>query len=289
MVSRTAVLLMVGGVLVTARAHGQVASPNECDQPRPTWVFCDDFEADRLDRYFEYDDARGAFVRAEGVGTAGSWGMRARFEAGTAGAGALHLALGRTPQRVFRPADAGTQVYRELYWRFFVRNQPGWQGGGGYKLTRAFVFASESTWAQAMIAHVWAGQPPHQQVLVMDPASGVAADGTLRSTRYNDFARLRWLGARRGRTPLFAADHVGAWYCVEVHVRLDDPGRGNGIFEFWVDGRLEALRNDLAWVGPFNRYGINAVYLENYWNNGAPVRQERYFDRFVVATARIGC
>jgi len=36
-------------------------------------------------------------------------------------------------------------------------------------------------------------------------------------------------------------------------------------------------------------YGINAVFIENYWNKGAPVVQERYLDNFVVSRARIGC
>jgi hypothetical protein len=39
----------------------------------------------------------------------------------------------------------------------------------------------------------------------------------------------------------------------------------------------------------FRDYGINAVYVENYWNDGAPHAQERYFDNFVVSTQRIGC
>lgn len=42
-------------------------------------------------------------------------------------------------------------------------------------------------------------------------------------------------------------------------------------------------------MGTFREYGINAVYLENYWNEGAPQPQERDFDNFVVSTSPIGC
>ena len=104
----------------------------ECATPRAGWIWCDDFEQDRLSSYFEYQSDGGRFVRASGVGNEGSWGMRGRFQAGTASAGALHLAVGRTPQAYFRPVDGGTANYRELYWRMYVRTQPGWTGGAGY-------------------------------------------------------------------------------------------------------------------------------------------------------------
>src|SRR5205823_10776963 len=58
--------------------------------------------------------------------------MRARFAVGQVDGGWLHLAMGKVPSGL-RPVDAGTALYRDLYWRLYVRNQPGWVGGGGYK------------------------------------------------------------------------------------------------------------------------------------------------------------
>src|SRR2546430_3155395 len=108
----------------------------ECATPRAAWIWCDDFEQDRMSRYFEYDSAGGRFVRAPGTGVGGSFGMRARWDSsGRVGAGALHLAMGRTPQAFFRPVDAGGAVYRDLYWRIFVEMPPGWRGGGAGKHT----------------------------------------------------------------------------------------------------------------------------------------------------------
>jgi hypothetical protein len=125
--------------------------------------------------------------------------------------------------------------------------------------------------------------------LMLDPASGTDEQGNLQTTQYNDFAHLRWLGAAQGATPLFDAEHVGTWYCVEAHVRLNDAGQSNGVFEFWIDGNLEASRTGLNWVGGYADYGINAILFENFWNSGSPQAQERYFDNIVVSTARIGC
>ena len=273
------------------RPSGSVPATNECAAPPAEWIWCDDFEQDRLSQYFEHNDAGGRFVRMPGVGVGGSFGMRARWQAaGDVEAGFLHLAIGKTPQSYLKPVDAGTEAYREVFWRLYLRLAPGWRGGGADKLTRAISLAS-STWAEAMIAHVWSGTAPgpDQNYLVLDPASGTDGAGTVRTTKYNDFQRLRWLGLTRGTTPLFADSAAGRWQCVEMHVRLNDPGQANGVFEVWLNGSLEARRVELNWAGTFTTYGINAVFVENYWNAGAPQPEERYIDNLVVSRARVGC
>lgn len=277
-------------VAVSSSGTGTVSLANECSRARPEWIWCDDFDTDRLARYFEYSNASGRFTRSSGVGNGGSYGMKAVYSTTTASAGFLHLAFGRTPQAYFRPVDAGTANYREVYWRIFVRYPSNWQGGGGMKLSRATSFVSSSSWAQSMIAHVWSGgSAPYSDYLYIDPASGTDAAGNVKTTTYNDFARLRWLGAVQGRLPLFSAAQRTTWHCVEAHARLNTAGYANGLFEMWIDGQLDATKSGINWVGSYSAYGINAVFVENYWNNGAPAVQERYLDNFVVSRTRIGC
>jgi hypothetical protein len=122
----------------------------------------------------------------------------------------------------------------------------------------------------------------------MDPATGVSGD-TVMETTYNDFPHQQYLGSRPSLIPIFDAAHVGQWYCVEAHVKLNDAGQSNGKFEFWINGQLQASRSDLNWVGGYSAYGINVVFFENYWNNGSPKAQSRYFDNIVVSTEQIGC
>jgi hypothetical protein len=267
------------------------ALANECQAPGPGWIWCDDFDQDRLASYYGYDDASGRFTRLPAAGAEGSHGMRSVFATTPqTSSGSLHLAFGRTPQASFRPVDAGTERYRDLYWRLYVRYPTTWQGGGGDKLSRATSFVSPSNWSQAMIAHVWSGaDAPYRDFLYIDPASGTDAAGAVRTTTYNDFTNLRWLGAAQGGTPLFAPEQLGRWHCVEAHARLNDAGASNGLFELWVNGALDARRSDLNWVGSYADFGINAVLVENYWNAGSPVVQERFLDNFVVSTQRIGC
>jgi hypothetical protein len=286
---------LAGALLVRRDVPGREpapppAAPTECGAPQRAWIFCDDFERDRLDRYFEYDPAGGRFVRAPGVGLDGSYGMRARYDTvPQRSAGSLKLAFGRTPDRYFRPVDAGRARHREIYWRLFLRLPPGWQGGGGDKLARAHVLA-RADWSQAAAAHVWSGyEGEAARHLVLDPASGVGEGGELVAAGYNDTDHFRWLGQARSGTAVFAPERIGRWQCIEARVRLEDRGEGNGVFELWVDGALEARREGLRWVGPVDEYGVNALFIENYWNEGAPVVQERYLDRLVVSTERIGC
>lgn len=263
---------------------------HECDAARPEWLFCDDFETNRLSRYFEYRNPDSSFTRADSVGVLGSAGMRVRFRKGQVDAGSLKLAFGKTPSAYMRAVDSGATVYRELYWRVYLRDDSSWTGGGGDKLSRAQVLVSPS-WAQAMGAPVWSAGPglPGANYLAIDPYSGTDNTGALKTNTYNDFPHLRWLGAVRGRTPIFDSSHVGRWYCIEAHVRLNDPGESNGVFELWIDDWLEAQHTGLNWLGSYTDYGLNSVFFENYWNAGSPVEQMRYMDNIVVSTQRIGC
>ena len=282
---------MVDTLSGAALAVSPAALVNECAHARPEWIWCDDFDIDRLARYFEFAQAGGRFTRQPGLGLGSSYAMRSVYATTPqTSSGALHLAFGKTPQPYFRPVDAGTTKYREIYWRIFVRYPANWQGGGAEKLSRATSFVSSSSWAQAMIAHVWSGgSAPSSDYLFIDPASGTDAAGTVRTTTYNDFSHLRWLGRAQGLTPLFSASKRTAWHCVEAHARLNTANQSNGLFELWVDGQLDATRSGLNWVGNYSTYGINAVFIENYWNLGAPKVEERYLDNFIVSRARIGC
>jgi hypothetical protein len=131
---------------------------------------------------------------------------------------------------------------------------------------------------------VWGGK---EDVLCIDPATGIRNSVKI-TTRYNDFDHLTWLGLRNGQMPIFSADESGRWVCVESHVKLNQSGRSDGWFELWVDGRLEASRTNLDWHGTWSQYAINAVFLENYWNDGSIKRQSRWFDDFVISTRPIG-
>lgn len=256
------------------------------------WLWCDNFETNRLPRYFEYDPAAGRFVRDSTAGRNGSWGMHATFVPGFSKSGALKLGVGRLPAGW--PSVGDTLRYRELFWRIYVRYDSGWTGGAGTRLLAATSLVNGQG-AQAMSAYVWpGGTPPADRYLYIDPATGTDRAGTVRTLQYNDWANLRFLGAALDSVSPVDSLHAGQWSCLEAHVRLNDSTQANGVFELWVNDTLRAGKTNLTWVGAAYRgYGINAVIIENAWRTGIPGAvarsQSRYFDNFVVSTQRIFC
>ena len=273
-----------GSATLTVTAASTSAA--ECATPRAGWIFCDDFETNRLASYFEYNTPS-QFLRSAGTGYGGSVGMQATYVTGQAAAGSLALAIGRTPSTYFKPADAGTANYREIYWRFYYRREAGWVGNGAMKLTRAMILA-KADWSQAMIAHGWTSSSD-DRYLMIDPASGTDANGNVVTVGYNDFANLQWLGGANSAAPEEDQAHVSTWACYEYHVKLNDAGQSNGVFEFRVNGQMSAQKTGLNFVSSYNAFGINAVLLENFVNTGAPAANKRTFDNFVVSTLPIGC
>lgn len=265
-----------------------------CDNSPPGTIFCDDFESGSSlsEEYFEYDSNEGNFTRQAGAGRHGSYGMEAVWEKGQVHAGALRKSIGRIPgSYMSKNASFPHQDFTEIYWKVDVLYPRDWKGNGPAKLSRATVMA-DSQWQQGMIAHIWSGGSDNKY-LVMDPASGISPEGDLRSTKYNDFENLRWLGHKVGPTNLFSGDNLGKWHCIVAHTKLNTPGKSDGVFEFWIDGEFQAGTYDLNWHGDWNsnpdNYFINAVFFENYWNSGSPVRQKRYIDNILISEKPVSC
>jgi hypothetical protein len=266
-------------------ASGAVPT-SECATPGAGWIFCDDFETNRLAKYYEIDNASGRFARTASSGRNGSFGMRAAFAAGQASGGRLSLAFGKVPSTYFRPVDAGTANYRELYWRFFVRRESGWVGNGPGALTKAMIFAG-SNWSQAMVAY-GRTDASDSRYLQLEPMSGTDASGKLVTAAFND-TRLRSLGAIRSAAPEEDASRIGQWACYELHAKLNDVGQANGVYELSVNGQLSARKAGMNWTGAYATYGINSLNIENFYPNVAPAANVRTMDNLVVSTAPIGC
>ncbi|MCI0560695.1 MAG: hypothetical protein MN733_19595 [Nitrososphaera sp.] len=283
--------LIILGIMLLLISPFKSAWAEECQNwqmTHPEWIVCDDFEDGtalvRQGRYFEHDSNNGDFVIAHGVGLNSSKGMRARWQTGEISAGSIKLAFGRNPSPYMNKGIRPSEDFREIYYRMYLKMQDGWQGSPD-KLSRATII-TDNSWSQAMIAHLWSDSQSHLRV---DPVRCVDGNNAVACAGYNDFPHMVWLGSKAGPTTIFDTQHGGKWHCVEAHVKLNESGQSNGIQEFWIDGLLEARRENLNFVMSYAGYAINAVFFENYWNAGSPKLQERYFDNIVVSTRPIGC
>jgi hypothetical protein len=253
--------------------------PHAGKAARGAVIWYDDFDDDSVQvRYAEKSGETTDTVR---LGESGK-SLLMRYEKGRRGTGGRKVFFGDSPTYGDKTVRRG-EKFTDVYWRIYVKHQAGWTGGGPAKLSRATSIVPPR-WRQAMIAHVWSSG----ESLTLDPASGVR-DGEVITRRYNDFSRLHWLGNNPvSRFKIHSTEESGWWICVEARAKLNSPGKRDGINLLWIDGRLEAERRGLDWRGTFDDYGINAVFLETYWNRGSPVEQSRWIDHFVISTEPIG-
>lgn len=248
--------------------------PHETD---PAVIWFDDFSKPK-----PYAEQVGEIDEHVGYGGKGG-SVRADYVKGEVpggkGSGSRRLFFGDSVDR--RNIVRSGEHFRDIYWRIYVRHQHGWTGNPN-KMSRATTILGPG-WRQGMIAHVWDGG----ESLAINPATGIR-DSKVVVNKYNDFDNLRWWRAHGGRFTIHATEESGYWVAVEARAKLNTPGKSDGIMQLWMDGRLEAEITDLDWHGNYKDHGINAVFLEAYWNRGSPVTQSRWYDGFVVSTEPIG-
>lgn len=244
----------------------------------PSTIWYDDFSSKK-----SYMDSKGEIVADINFGTIGG-SVDFGFNKGDVkGKGNRKVAFGDFPHN--SPIIRKGEQFNEIYWRTYVKHEHGWEGSPS-KMSRATSIVS-TNWRQAMIAHVWSGA---DNSLTLDPARGV--DGQtdqIKTTKYNDFDNLFWLGNKPNSDfKISSTEESGYWVLVESRAKLNTPGKSDGINQLWIDGRLESERKNLNFRGNYIDHGINAVFLESYWNKGSVKTQKRWFDNFIISTAPIG-
>jgi hypothetical protein len=83
--------------------------------------------------------------------------------------------------------------------------------------------------------------------------------------------------------------HNNRWYAIEQRVKLNTPGKNDGLFEAWIDGHLVHRRNDLRFRD------VPTLKIEDIWMNvyhggtqPAPQDLTLYIDNVVIARRYIG-
>lgn len=269
----------VGDLPRTPRIESVIPVEVQPHEALPSTIWYDDFDDDSNQE--RYAERSGQTTNEERFGETGK-ALRMHYPKASRGIGNRKVFFGDSPTHLEKTVRRH-EKFTDVFWRIYVKHPHDWKGGGPAKLSRATSLVPPG-WRQSMIAHVWSSG----EALTLDPATGIR-NGRVATTRYNDFKNLRWLGNKpASRFKLHGRDGAGWWVCVEARAKLNSPGKQDGLNQLWIDGRLEAERNGLDWRGDYDGHGINAVFLEAYWNEGSPVDQSRWIDHFVVSTQPIG-
>ncbi len=241
-------------------------------------IWYDDFSTKK-----EYMESKGGIDAKVYFGTKGGSAIMGFDKGDVTGKGNRKVAFGDFPGSSV--TEKKGKQFDEIYWRIYVKHEHGWEGSPA-KMSRATSIVS-NTWQQAMIAHVWSGA---DNSITLDPARGVEGQtDQIKTTKYNDFENLSWLGNKPASDfKISATEESGYWVLVESRAKLNTPGKNDGVNQLWIDGRLEAERKNLNFRGNYVKHGINAVFLESYWNKGSIKTQGRWFDNFVISTVPIG-
>lgn len=85
----------------------------------------------------------------------------------------------------------------------------------------------------------------------------------------------------------------GTWYCLELMVKLNTPGKRDGAILVWVDGR-PAIRVDHIRFRDVDALKIRRFTIETYFGGAlasdtSPQDQRIYIDDFAVGSCPIGC
>ena len=243
----------------------QSIAGDECENWQnlhPEWLFCDSFEKvqDITVNYHDYPDSSGH----QGMGVTtddafrGQYSLKQHCEPGQVSAGYISWFFGDTLGRDYGP------IRDEIYMRWYHKFEEGFQG---YPDKMARITSIDPGWDKLFGVFYWIED--YELVADVSTPSG-------------------WLPIRYTGFSYDDPNNIGRWICHEMHVKANDPGRNNGAYTFWVDGRRVVEVSGVNLVGNNDKHFNNAM-LDCYWNNGSPKAQNRYYDNFVISTKRIGC
>lgn len=254
-------------VVICLMAASLPAFADECagwQSQHPEWIWCDSFES--ANALNQYEDRKTTEESPQGMDLSGDAAfdgqnsLRQVYSAGQVSAG-----------WIIKIADFPDNLFVRFYHKF----------NDGYsqfppKMARVG-FRDHSTWTETMRVHLWITEKDGHNVLIADT---LARD----SSQSNGSG---WLGVAYSDHYLDASENVDRWVAYEMQIKLNTPCESDGIYRVWVDDRLVIERENVDLRG-CETYGTNEVMLDTYWNDGATGQLARYYDNFVISTARIG-
>jgi len=190
----------------------------------------------------------------------------------------------------FRLRDAAGAEPEEIFFRYYLRLAHDWLGAiDGGKLPGLAGTYGKAGWG----GRPWDGTKGWslRGSVGTTPPAGHAAAGRVMLGTYAYHAKSSTYGEGLPWSDdnLAGLVEVDRWYCIEQRLKLNTPGREDGILQVWVDGRLALSRNDLR-LRDLPTIRIEEVWMNFYHGGTLPTPQamHAWIDGVVVARRRIG-
>jgi len=253
-------------------ASAQSTKARECEnwqKLHPEWIFCDDFEKVQ-DLSVNYDDSR--YGESSGLNVtkkdpfSGSYSLEQHYAPGKPAGWVLKF-VGDNPH-MRSPGDK----INEIYYRYYHKFEKGFTGMP-QKMARIKVQEETQGWDGALGIYQWV----NNKILCADK----------RTYLYGD-KRFQWLPVARSTLDFSEPANIGRWICIEVRIKLNTPGKSDGIIQYWADGEQILLDTGLPLGNEADSKGLNMVMWDCYWAGQSPKEQSRFYDNLVISKAPIG-
>jgi len=253
-------------------ASSQSTKARECDnwqKLHPEWIFCDDFEKVQ-DLSVNYDDSK--YGEGHGLNVtkkdpfSGSHSLEQHYTPGKPAGWVLKF-VGDNPHM----PSPGDKI-NEIYYRYYHKFEKGFTGMP-QKMARIKVQEETQGWDGALGIYQWV----NKKILCADK----------RTYLYGE-KRFQWLPVTRSTLDFSDPANIGRWICIEVRIKLNTPGKSDGIIQYWADGEQILLDTGLPLGNEADAKGLNMVMWDCYWAGKSPKEQSRFYDNLVISTAPIG-
>ena len=141
------------------------------------------------------------------------------------------------------------------------------------KMARVKVQEKTQGWGGALGIYQWV----NKKILCAD-----------KRTYLYDQKKFKWPPVTYSTLDFSDTANIGRWICIEVRIKLNTPGKSDGIIQYWADGKQILLDTDLPLGNESSSKGLNMVMWDCYWAGKSPKEQSRFYDNLVISTAPIG-
>lgn len=183
----------------------------------------------------------------------------------------------------YRFAERSGTEPEEVYFRYYLRLADDWKPTRGGKLPGISGTYGRAGWGGRKVNGTdgWSARGLFSgQREGRTPIGFYCYHADMRG-RYGD----HWTWDRDG----FAGLENNRWYCIEQHVKMNTPGRNDGVLQAWVDGKLVFDKADVRFRD-VETLKIEAVWI-NIYHGGtwtAAADHHLFIDSVAISRNRIG-